>query len=82
MLAFSEPEENPGIMNLKINNYLVEDEPTTGVQKINLDQLENEYQENETKPNNLKIKDFREIGELEKSGVLNWDDSDTLRFFF
>lgn len=83
MLAFSEPEENPEIMNLKINNYLVEEEPKTKIQKINLDenQFDSKNHEKETKTNNLKIKDFREIGDLEKSGILNWDDSDALRFF-
>lgn len=78
MLGFSESETiKPEIVNLKINNYLYEEED---VDKIELDHEENQKKNNlEGSQGFVKIKDLREIDHLEKSGILDWDGSDAKR---
>ena len=79
MFAFSETDtpKHQKIINLKINNFLPESE-------VNLKELKDvDYEPIYKKPQPMNIVDKMEdidqiqIEKLEKSGVLNWDGSES-----
>ena len=79
MLAFSETEANYDRfqeknqqIRMKINNFLTETEAKSPIQ-LNYEQNPKEIHENDKNDKNS----HKEIEKLEKSGILNWDASQT-----